>query len=258
MIINYLYELLTNYCIKELSKNPRSEYKGIYEVKYFQNKLTRYDSTHILFNIESSHPKYNAFISEDYYRNGRILASLNILTGKVDTIIGKRTTKYLKYKYIPDFDFFYYELVNDTFYINYEPDHLIYVMDKNFEPLYSFGIEGINMKVNYRETKSLNAAFDRNRFLIDRTEKGYYTDLKVFPPNKTTFRTYTQGISADSVNNYEQNPKRLQVYRGLDLIADSPVPYNFKIIGYAAPFYYAEGYADNPSNSLIIYKFKIQ
>ena len=222
------FNSITN--IQELSRNPKPEYQGIYEVKYFQNQITKYDSIHILFNIESTHPRYNAFITEDYYKNGRILACCNILTGKVDTIFGRRSSKYLDYEYIPNYDFFYYEFIDDTFYINYEPDHLIYVMNKNFNLLYSFGVEGIAMKTNYAETCNLNKAFDRNKFIIDRTEKGYYTDLKVFPKDEIVFRTYTQGINIDCVDSYNQNPKRMQVYKKFKLVADSPIPYKFKLL----------------------------
>ena len=244
--------------ITTLERDPKPEYHGIYEVKYFENQLALYDENHLLFNIESTHPKFNAFISEKYYAEGRTLASLNLSTGKVDTIFGDRSPEYLKHQFIPNNDFQYYDFVNDTFYVNYEPDSMIYVFDKNFTKINEFGKGGYDMNTDYELTKTLNAAFDQNKFFIDRTEKGYYTYVKAFPDQKKTLRIYTLGTDSEDLEELFQVKKRMQVYENFDFREEWDLPQTrFKVLGYVNDHYYADGLPDYDNNRVGIYRFKL-
>lgn len=115
----------------ELVNNPTPSDRGIYEIKYFGNQWVGMNENIILFNIETSHPRLNAYDSEEYYKNSRIIAKLDLKSGKVVDLVGKKSSAYLENKFLPSFDFHHYHFTNDAFYLNFEIDELIYVYDKN-------------------------------------------------------------------------------------------------------------------------------
>jgi hypothetical protein len=238
---------------KELMNNPRPDYQGIYEVKYFQNKITFINDSIILFNIESSHPLFNFLMHKEYYKESRIFAKLNYNTELVDEIFGYKPLTYLNYHFIPSFDYYHYYICDDKIYINFEPDSLIYIYDFDFNFIKAFGLAGNMKNINYIETDTYQKYY--NLVKDERTSKGYYYDIYVIPEKNIILRCYKTGITPESDS--EINPERMQIYRNDTLIGDIPTPFRFKNITFKKPYFYADGYIDAENNIVGFYRFKL-
>lgn len=251
--------------IAELTSHPDPSYIDLYETKYYENRFASFSDSSLIFNIETTHPKYNAFNTKEYYQTSKIFGLYDINKQEIISVLGKKSPVYQKYSYIPNHDYHYYALANDTLFINFEPDPLIYVYDKTFSPIYAFGKPGRQMDQKYDETQNTEVIHDRNKFFIDRVTKGYYYHLSYFPGEKMLFRIYTTGMDKaiiDQVSEIIENPKRMQIYHGTTLIGDVEIPPRFRIIGYKAPYYYADGYdhyldTESSHDRIGIYRFKL-
>lgn len=244
---------------KEILENPKAEYLEIYEVKYFHNKLTMLDSTHVLYNIETTHPKFNGYfsnVSNEYFQRANIFGRINIDTGRWEENLLNYSNYYVQHPNLINFSNWSYDIDSQHLYLNFEADSLIYVYDKQFKPLYSFGSKGINMNQKYIETTTLK---ESNRVVFqERVRKGFYSDITRIEAVDLTFRCYTTGNSQTDVfdNDYSNN-RRMQIYKKTELVADIKVPNRFKIIGYDDSFIYADGIIETSSEKIAFFKFKI-
>ncbi|MXV14070.1 hypothetical protein [Hufsiella ginkgonis] len=239
-----------------LENNPGGEESGIYEVKYFQNKFVLLDSNTYLFNIESLHPKYNGYLAADnYYKTAHLVAKMDAASGKVTDLMGNYTDVYLKYKYLPNLANWKYDLVQDSVYLTFEIDERIYVMDKDFHPVRSFGLKPDSMKMNYIPTNTFKAA--GARYKEDRATKCYFSDIKFIKEKNLLLRVYTTGAPAGSYSETAPQHQRMQVYRGNTLIGDVSVPPEFKVLGYDERYVYADGLHDSANSRVGVYRFRI-
>lgn len=244
---------------KELIDKPKASYLEVYEVKYFQNNHTMLDSTHVLFNIESPHPKFNGYFSafaKAYYQQANIFARVNINTGKWEKNLLHYSDYYVAHPNVANFSNWSYDMDASKLYLNFDADSLIYVYDKQLKPLYAFGRKGVNMNQKYIETTTYKEAI--KVFSQERAAKGFYSTIKRIAKLDLTFRCYTTGNSeADIFDDDDANNRRMQIYKGTVLVGDVQVPSRFNIIGYDENFIYADGYLDESNEKLAFYKFKI-
>lgn len=241
--------------LKEIEGNPNPDDAGIYEVKYWENQLEVIDG-YLYTKIESSNPKFNFVMNSEYYRNSYLYAKVDPKSGKVLSLFGKHPPVYQRYNQLPHFDYYYHDRHEDQIYISFEPDSLIYVLDQDFEAKESFGNSGKGMDQSYREVSTVEDWEDYWR--INRAQKGFYKHIKFFSEEDLLFRTYTLGNPDILAYEYGDNPQRMQIYKGKQLVGDVSVPNFFKIIGKIGDFYYADGSAENPDNEeLILYRFKL-
>lgn len=241
--------------MESVETNPDPNDPGVYEVKYWSNELGVINNF-LYTKIESSNPKFNFVMHEEYYRNAKLYAKIDLSTGKVLEILGKRPLSYLNYRFIPHFDYFYHDFLQDEIYLSFEPDSLIYITDLNFEFKEAFGNKGKFMDSEYIQVNNIEdwESYWKN----NRVHKGFYKYLKYFPEDDILFRTYTLGNEDHTKFEYEDNPQRLQIYKNKTLIGDVKVPNTFKVIGKIGDFYYADGSIDNPNNEkIVVYRFKL-
>ncbi len=241
--------------LNEIGSNPKPEMAGIYELKYYeQEPLFIHDK--LLIKIESSNPRYNFVMHKNYYEEARIAAEVNLNTKKIDEILGRKPPIYTNYNLIPHHDHHYWDINSaNEIYLSFEPDSLIYICDDKLVPQRAFGVAGINMQQDYYEVTNVED-YDSYWFL-SQTSKGYYKHLKVIEEDRLVFRTYNQGTS-ETTFGYGDNPKRMQVYKDFELIADVPVPSFFKVIGKMGEYYYADGSTENRENEeIVLYRFKL-
>jgi hypothetical protein len=241
--------------IVEIANNPKPDMIGLYELNYYENE-PMFVRDKIFIKITSSIPKLNYVMHKEFYEEGRIAAEVNLNTFKVDKILGRKTPVYTNYNLIPHHDTHYWDInSNEEIYLSFEPDSLIYVCDENLVPQRAFGVAGINMQQNYYEVTTVED-YDAYWFLAQ-TTKGYYKHLKVIEEDNLVFRTYNQGTN-ELTFGYGDNPKRMQLYKDFELIADVPVPTFFKVIGKMGDYYYADGSAENRENEdIVLYRFKL-
>ena len=217
----------------------------IYELLKPQNLPKIFKNKYLLMPVHTEHYKYNGFISSDYYRDSRIFAILNIETEQIERVEGRRSPEYLKYRYLPNFDFFNFDLLGNEIVVSYNIDSCLYILNSAFIPIAKFGFAGKNMNTDYRQTIGYDDAIDN--FLFDRYEFGYYNFVTVVEETGLIFRTYTRGGNL---------PNGLQVYnKEFNLIADVNVPPGFRIIGNKGNVYFAECTNGIESNPMYVLKF---
>jgi len=246
-----LQEYRINWQIKhtkeEMLSNPKPDMPGLYTLMYDKLEI-RIKDNYAYLPIESQHPKFNMANSRNYYENARILAKMDINTGAITELIGRRSEEYSKYSFIPQFSYFSFDIAGQDFFcVSFEPDSLIYKYDKNMELLSIFGFNGTEMDKNYIETNSIPAV--QKIYKKERNTKGYYTWIEYFDQHDLLFRAYQKGA-------HTQNDG-LQIYQHGILIADVNVPKGMNIEGYIEPYYYSNAIIDEMNETMKVYRFKL-
>ncbi len=220
-----------------------------YEPDFGINDIVKvFDKNHIAFGITASWPKFNGYFNSSlYYNFSRILSIINVNTGQVTKIMGRRSPVYQKYRNIPNFDHFCFEIIKNRIFINFWPDEKIYIIDKSKDiVLSSFGIRGKNMNIDYSITNNYEEAESHRSY--DLNKYGYYKYLLFDAKTNILFRGYTKGedIDFDGLQIYALGNKRL--------LADLKVPLGFKIIGSINNKFFAQIEDYSNKENLIIYK----
>lgn len=233
----------------QLRYNPQPEDRGIYEVGYFTQEVVPWDSTHVVIPVNVSHPKINAYFSHTdvFYGQCAVWGMLDVTTGKIDTLFGRRPNVYIEKRNLPNLRFAHYDKVGEELWVTFEADPKIYRyhLQKGF--IAKFGYEGREMNTDYRLYTDFKEA--EGNYFCDREEFGYYTGLDYIDQTGLLFRTYQKSNEAKT--------KGLQVYDGHTLIADLNVPEHFKMLGYIEPYYYAQGYIDEINETMQVYRFQL-
>ena len=239
----------SNYADVRGSKTPNPEEFALYTLDY-QNLTLRKDSNdNVYIPIYGESNNFNGFQNDRYYKEGRILAKLSLKTGKVEELLGNRSKEYLEYKYVGQHAYFSYDISKkDNFYVSHEIDSLIYVYDKNFKPLYTFGNEGLNMDKNYYEVPYFNMKEIKKAIFDSKPTKGWYSHVEYIDEYDLLFRSYKK--------NEKDKYDGLQIYKSNKLIADIEVPKNFKVIGSHGNRFYSDAIVVNDTK-LINYYFEI-
>lgn len=219
----------------------------------YTDMVCRSFDNNVYFSVRAEHPELNHLEHTTNFlsKSCNILevdinkqSPTNVLSKGYPDIYKKNPNKYVVFSGIN------FDVDNKgNFYVSYEADSLIYLYDKNFKPIQSFGYAGRNMDCNYIPIADF--ADSRKNYRNERNTKGYYYWLEYEEETKTLFRTYKKGASESSDG--------LQIYKDKTLIADLDVPKNMRIMGYIAPYYYSHVICDdeNENEKMTIYRFKL-
>lgn len=248
-------EFNTDKDIDAVINNPKADIIGVYELKYYEQRHFLRGSE-LWIQIESSNPNFNFLMHREYYQDARIAGVVDLKDGKIKHILGRKSPAYRNYSFIPHHDQHYWDLSEEgNMFISFEPDSLIYICDENLRPITAFGAAGQQMRQDYQQINTYDDY--AGLWFSSQTSKGYYKHLNVFDEGKLVFRTYNQGMDLRNASAYGANPKRLQVFKDYQLVADVPVPGYFKIIGRIGDYFYADGSAENRNNEeVILYRFQ--
>ncbi len=212
---------------------PDASEFALYTLDYEHLKLRNDSNDNIYIPIYGENERFNGFINSRYYDEGRILAKLSLKSGKVEKIFGRRSKEYLKYKYVGQHAYFSYDIdKNDKFYISHEIDSLIYVYDKDFKPLFSFGNNGLKMDTDYYKVPNFDLNEVRKALFESKPNKGWFSYLEYIDEYDLLFRSYKKSGS--------EKFEGLQIYKGVELIADIEVPKGFKVIGNIGNTFYSD------------------
>lgn len=228
--------------LKEMEESPRGEMTGIYEIEY-ETRPKAIGKDQVVVGITTDHPRFNSYFTDGYYRDARVFAILDINTGDVLEIIGRRPEVYLQKKYIPNFDVVHFDIDAEHILATFEADSLVYVIDRKGNVTASFGRRGRDMNTEYALTSSFDDA--EAQIVRDRKKYGYYTDVKYLPEAGLVVRSYQRGSHV----RYDG----LQVYRDKELVGDFDVPKGTRVIGYSNGRAVAEGIKDERNNRLGYY-----
>jgi hypothetical protein len=232
--------------LSELQTSPKAQYLGIYEINYPAIQSAFWHKS-IVLPIETSHPKFNGYNSSEFYAESYVLALLNLQTSKIDTIFGNYPPLYQSYRFIPQFSNTIFDVENNNLLLGFEADSSIYVLSKPNHIIHKFGFKGRQMEQNYPQVQDYNNYVQI--YNTHRHQYGYYKHIKYIPEKQLVFRSYQKG------NNEQLDG--LQIYQHNNLIADVDVPKDFELVGYIAPYFYAQGSPDQINQKLILYRFKL-
>jgi hypothetical protein len=253
------YERLKNYFLSwegeqdvnkvRSSSTPNVNQFALYTLDY-QNLLLREGKDgNVYFPIYGETQYFNGLNSDLYYEKGKILARMELESGKVKEVLGSRSPRYLENKYLPHHASFSYDIDSlNNFYVSHEIDSLIYKYDQDFELISAFGVKGNNMNTNYTAIKDFNLKLFRTLYFEDRPKLGWYSHVEFTDELGLLFRSYTKGEHSEFDG--------LQIFKNETLIADLTVPKGFKIKGYIKPYVYGEVISEL-SEQLKLYKFEV-
>lgn len=209
------------------------------------------DSIYAYYNILGESQGVRIADEEDYFQKAAILMKLNLKTGEQKPM-GHYSDFYERNKkHVRHLPHIYFDLAEDgTFFVAYQADPSIYHYDQDFNLLEMFGVEGSNMNTDYSKCalgiQGFYAAYNND---IELKKVGYYYWMKHL--NGYTFRAYRVSGTAKT--------DRLQIYdRQYDLIADVEVPKDFRVVGYAAPYYVTQIMTKETEDGLYFYRFKLE
>lgn len=221
---------------------PLCEQAFAYSLAY-ANLTPRLVGDKLFLNITAGSRDFNPS-HFDYLNRARILMRVDVRTGKIDTLLGRYSPAI---GYMTAFDGFGYDITPEAdFYVGYEADSVIYVYDRNYCVRHAFGRAGRGIENDYLTLES--GAGYKTQVREERTRKGYYTSIRCL--NDYVFRTYQRNGRASTDG--------LQIYEGTVLVGDVDVPRGFRVKGYIAPYYYAEGPVDEENESLTLYRFTLE
>ncbi|MCH2032522.1 MAG: hypothetical protein MK202_03290 [Tenacibaculum sp.] len=235
--------------------NLNPEMHRLYSPDYSNFNLQEISTNEIYFPILAKHRFFNKLNSKRYFEESRILAKLNLDSKKIESLEGRKSREYLKYSFLSNYDFFDYQhsLKNEKTFVTYEVDSLIYVYDKNFSNLYSFGNSGKHIgNTDFYEYKGgiNNEKEFMEAFINEKSRTGFYKNMKYFEDEDMLIRTYYIGDS--------RTQDGMQVYIENELIADVRVPKNFKVIGRIGDYFYSNVVTNEEDNYFKCYKFKLE
>jgi len=232
---------------QEVLANPVPTLGDSYEFAFgYPGIFKPWDKNHMAIAITAAHPKFNGYFDTDlYYNHSRILAILNIDSGKIEKYIGRRSPEYLNYKNVPNFDHFSFEIIDKQVFVSSMIDPNIYILEKKTgNAIGKFGQQGRDMKTDYPTTSTYKQAEDK--WKEDQENFGHYRYIKYITNKKLLFRGYRKGKGAMTDG--------LQIYKENALIGDVAIPKGLEIIGMIGNDFYAENKEMNNDDALKIYK----
>ncbi len=230
--------------------NPSpEEHFMLYTMEYTKFIVRPTSNNEVILPIFSQHQYFNPW-TKRYYKEGRIMALLDLESGKVTKIFGRRSPEYLNFEFVGHHSFFSFDIdSNDNIYIAHEIDSLIYVYDNDHNPLYTFGFSGKNMDTGYQEFANFSMEHLMKLYNEDRPARGWYNEIEYFEDHDILFRSYKKGA-------HSQNDG-LQIYQNNVLIGDINVPKDFTVKGYIEPYFYSGAFIDVQIGEIKLYRFEL-
>ncbi len=237
---------------EEMLHLPRADMFGLYEIAWIgQNVNTPFlpfgEGNGFILPLQMTHPELNGYWTKEYYESVAIFGFFNEKY-QLQKLGGKRSEEYLKYGFLPNFDYLFFTTKNDSILVSFPIDPALHVYDFNFNLLGTFGEKGQSMKTDYVPTQTLEEA--ESQWEMDLKQLGHYDHIFYDSKVDLLFRSYLpEGKGAKSA--------RLQIYKTNQLVADLVVPIRFRVLGSIDGVFYADGIVDEENETLAFFKFKL-
>ncbi|MDE6588123.1 MAG: hypothetical protein K2K40_07280 [Paramuribaculum sp.] len=168
-------------------------------------------------------------INSERYNKGHIFGLVDKASLKVKKVFGSKP-EYYKDTPVPLFEFFDYTLnpQDSTLFVNHAPDSLIYCYRYPDTLLYTMGFEPQGL---HRDFSVVGYEINFDGFKKDIENVSFNTGLYYDTVDDLLFRT--------SMTDYKSGNSILQIYEGIDLVAEVRVPPFFKMLGRVNDRYYA-------------------
>ena len=201
-----------------------------------------------VFTSNAAESKFNYFDTPEFTTEYRTLTKHDLERKKSDKLLGKGLPTMYHGTQSKNFIFqgSIFDIDKDgNFYVSYLADSLIYMYDKDYNPIKSFGYAGSKMDKDYKEISSIS---DYETLGSNYMTKGFYTWIEYIEELDLLLRSYQKGENASCDG--------LQIYKGNTLIGDIEVSKGFKPIGYIEPYIYSN-YVVGKDESLTIPRIQL-
>lgn len=253
---SFVIDFNTDTPMEELIQNPKADDVDVYELKYYQSAMLSVLDEEFIIPIESSNPNFNLWFSTAYYLHGRVFARVNVTSGKIVSILGRRPQIFSEYSFLPNHDFVYGAKCNDSLYLSFEADSLIYVSDLDGQVKAGFGnAPDAFRQQRLKTTKSMDESDEL--FMVSRTAESFFQEIYISEKDRLVYRCLRKGTK-DPIREETENPKGVQVYQSMKLIGEFNVPHRFTIIGETTEYLLVDGYVNELRNELGYFKVRFK
>ncbi len=244
------------------SDNP-TKYPEVYLPAYDFPQMMQIEDQKALIKISCEYPDFY----EPLYYKSALVGEYCFEKGTLTKLMGRYPPCYQNEEFAPAFDNHYFSpYKNGQYLLSFALDPQIYICDQELNPKKAFGKEANFQNTNYILTNAKdNASIDYNInvLLRERKIRGYNTSVFYCPEEDLIFRVYKTGLESKEIPEdlYGiNNPSRMQIYKGLDVIGDVAVPHNFEILAYKAPYFYADGLLEvgDEKDKIGVYRFELE
>jgi hypothetical protein len=160
----------------------------------------------------------DGLITPKHFKKSHIFGLLDLNSMKITEVFGHYPVSYLE-KSLPQFNFFSYFMHDDSLYVNFPIDSLIYVYKYPDQFEHVFGYECKDINRNYTPSNEIN-----DQIYDDFTNCGMNTGIYHFPELQVYCRTY--------IKDMKTREGGMQIYNySHDLVSEIEVPRNFKLLG---------------------------
>lgn len=187
-------------------------------------------------------------IESDRYEKGAIFGRLDLSSMKVTDVFGHFPEIY-KENPMPHLESFNYIVSGDTMYVNHIVDSLIYVYEYPDRLVYTLGYECSDINRDYTVTKKISTGEIAKE---DMKHAGMNSGLYYSEDTGILCRTYMRSLNTGASG--------MQMYKGVNLIADLEMPQYFKLLGYYDGYWYGcriIPLENMDTTSLVLYKMHI-
>ena len=220
---------------------------GIYGIEYLKFFIRLGDKCFYMPVVAGKQEIFKPYYSIEHYYQTFIIAKVEMNTGKIIELFGKRTPLLTDYQFLSQFRYISFDVdYQKRFYVCHEIDSLIYIYNQDRSIHSKFGFSGLDMVCDY---KGYSGGFDRTKLIKDRESLSYYDWIEIIDETGILFRSYVRGPHSD----YDG----LQIYQDGNLIGDVNVPKGFRVISYRKPYYYSNGFINDEAESIWSYRFKL-
>jgi len=243
---------------QDLYKNPDpTKDVELYVPDYTTPQMLLDANQNVLMKISCEYPD---FMQQHYYQSSALVAHYDFEKGSITKMMGRYPPCYQLDEGAPAFSNHYFApYKEDQYLLTFGLDSLIYICDDQFRPLESFGWPGDMINTDYATINLQQEQVENYDLDEEWINRGYYTSVYYCAAQDVTFRIYKTGLDSEAKGESD-NPSRMQIYQGTNLIGDVVVPHRFEIIDYQTPYFYAEGYYEmgEETDQIGVYTFKLE
>jgi hypothetical protein len=199
---------------------PNANNMTVYELNERNKNSFQISDDEIVVSIESEAPSFNPYNTLLYFKKARPFGIINISNATISPMPITRSSMYKDSCCLTVQDASYFVKKDSLYYIQFAADSLMYVYNKDFIQKYAFGNSGKFLQ-NKIYNDGLDIAFDQEKYLTLEKRANSIEALFIFK------KEFISRI----INNNSNKEKYLQIYKGVNLIYEKEIPFNFKFIG---------------------------
>jgi hypothetical protein len=209
--------------IRSILDIPSSDNMNIYEINLRNPSFTKIGDK-IIISLESEHPRYNPYISKEYYKYANVFGILDLNKIKLFPTHIVKSDIYNQECCWALGDLSSVTQFGNKIFVQHALDSLIYEYDNDFTITSTFGIMN-GLEIVKKSTSSLDIAFDKNMYDTLRDKLSYFDNIFHFTSlNNEEILCRSFVINSKKI-------KYLQLYKNKNLISSIQIPFAFKYFG---------------------------